>query len=86
MNTVITICLVGLMVAALIGLYALFRSDADDVRATVADLLYFCAIAIFVVIAVRTSSTVTFMVALIASLLGPLSILALARILTGGRR
>lgn len=86
MTVSITIAVVVLLLAALIGLYALFTASGDDVRATVGDLLYFCAVAIFVAVTVLTGSAIIFDVALIASLLGILATLALARILTGGRR
>lgn len=86
MTLVLTICLGGLISSSLIGLYAFFRNRDDGVRTTVADLLYFVSIAVFITFALQTESSIVFDVALIGSLLGILSTLALARILSGGRR
>ena len=52
----------------------------------VADLLYFCAVAIFVVGGMVTDTAVLFDVALIATLCGVLGTVALSRMLTRGQR
>ena len=72
--------------AAVLGIVAVGRAQDDARRAVVADLLYFAAVAIFVLAAVLTRSAVVFDVALIAMVLGILATLALARMLTRGRR
>ena len=75
-------------VAAVLGIVAVVRAQDDARRAVVADLLFFAAVAVavFVLVAVLTGSAVVFDVALIAMVLGILATLALARMLTRGRR
>lgn len=73
-------------IAAVLGVIGIVRSQDDASKAVVADLLYFCALAVFVLAAALTGSAVVFDVAVIASVLGILATLALARLLTRGRR
>ena len=73
-------------VAALLGFVGVLRSHDDASRAVLADLFYFSAIAGFVLIGTLLDSAVVFDVAVIASLIGVLGTLALALILTRGRR
>ena len=73
-------------VSAILGLVVVTRAQDDASRAVIADLLFFAAIAIFVPIAALTGSAVVFDVALIATMLGILATLALAFMLTRGRR
>lgn len=73
-------------VAALLGVIAIVRAADDASRAVVADLLYFSAVSVFVLVAVLTGSAVVFDVALIAMVLGILATLAFAFMLTRGRR
>ncbi|HJC27901.1 MAG TPA: pesticidal protein Cry26Aa [Candidatus Dietzia intestinipullorum] len=62
------------------------RGPDDATRAVMADLVYFCAIALFVMFVIRGASAVALEVVMLGSLLGILSTVALARILTRGRR
>jgi multisubunit Na+/H+ antiporter MnhF subunit len=52
----------------------------------VGDLLFFCAIAVFVLISVLRSTEVLYDVVLLATLCGILATAALARMLTRGQR
>jgi len=64
----------------------ILRGPDDATRAVVADLVYFCAIALFVLFVVRVGSHVAMDVVMIGSLIGVLSTVALARLLSRGRR
>lgn len=59
-------------------------NDAD--RAVAADLLFFSIIALIAMFGVRAASTATFDIVLIATLVGFLAALSLARALTKGQR
>ena len=62
------------------------RGPDDATRAVVADLLYFCALALFVLFVIRVGSAVSVDALMIGSLIGALSTVALARLLSRGRR
>ncbi|MBK8731254.1 MAG: transporter [Tetrasphaera sp.] len=73
-------------VSALLAVVGVVRSRDDASRAVLADLFYFAAIAGVVLLGVLADSAVVFDVAVIAALIGILGTLALALILTRGRR
>ena len=73
-------------ISALLGVIATVRSNSDASRAVIGDLLFFSAIAAFILVAAVSSSAVVFDVALIATLLGILATMALGQMLTRGRR
>ncbi|WP_153395911.1 monovalent cation/H+ antiporter complex subunit F [Ornithinicoccus halotolerans] len=75
-----------LATAALLGLVQVMTAPNDASRAVVGDLIYFCAVGIFIMIALEYESVVIFDVASVAALLGILATIALSRILTRGRR
>ncbi|MDV8002220.1 monovalent cation/H+ antiporter complex subunit F [Rhodococcus sp. IEGM 1408] len=62
------------------------RGPGDANRAVMADLSYFCALALFVMFVIRESSAVALDVVMLGSLIGVLSTIALARLLSRGRR
>lgn len=73
-------------VSVLLGIVGIVRAADDASRAVISDLIFFCAIAVFILTASLAGSAVVFDVALIASMLGILATLALAFMLTRGRR
>ena len=73
-------------VSAVLGVVALLRSDSDASRAVIGDLMFFCAISAFIPIAALTQSAVVFDAALLATMLGILTTMALGQMLTRGRR
>lgn len=75
-----------LVAAAIAGTVRIARGPDDATRAVVADLLYFCALAIFLVGGLTHDTAVLFDVALIATLCGILATAALARMVSRGRR
>lgn len=86
MTVVIWITVLLLTVAALLGLVQVMTAPDDASRAVIGDLIYFCAVGIFLILALRYDSVVIFDVAAIGALLGILATIALSRILTRGRR
>lgn len=86
MTIVIIAALALVVAAALAGVIRVFLGPDDATRAVVADLLYFCAISIFVLAALLRETAVLFDVTLIATLTGILATVALARMLTRGER
>ncbi len=73
-------------ISVLVGIFAVARSDHDATSAVVGDLLFFCAVGIFLLLASLSNSAVVFDVALLSAMLGILATLALARMLTKGKR
>lgn len=86
MIVVVTVTVVLLVVAAVVGLARLVTARDDATVASVSDLVYFCAIGTFLMVATATGSSVVMDVASLAALLGILATVSLARILTRGRR
>ncbi|WP_058235166.1 monovalent cation/H+ antiporter complex subunit F [Devriesea agamarum] len=80
----ITIALLGLTI--LVGLARIASAHDAASRAVVGDLVFFSAIGILVILGLFNDSVAAIDAALIASLLGVLATIALARILTRGRR
>ena len=80
----IAVAIIG--VSAVLGVVATVRANSDASRAVIGDLLFFSAIAAFILVAAITNSAVVFDVAVIATLLGILATLALGQMLTRGRR
>lgn len=90
MSSLLTVLLAAstAIVAAsmLVAAFRVMRGPDDATRAVMADLTYFCAIALFVMFVIRSGSAVALDVVLLGSLVGILSTVALARLLTRGRR
>ena len=77
----------GLLSASvLLGLLRVFTAKDSATRAVVGDLMFFSCIGILVLYGVHMRSQVSVDAALIASILGILATVALARIITRGRR
>lgn len=86
MSLLATVATVVLVISALLGILQIARGPDDASRAVCGDLLFFSAIAIFVVTGVLRSTSVLFDAALLATLCGILTTAALARMLTRGSR
>lgn len=76
------IILVSMVVAAVRAV----RGPGDANRAVMADLSFFCAVALFVLFVIRQGSAVALDVVMLGSLIGVLSTVALARLLSRGQR
>lgn len=86
---ILLICAVGVVLlaaAVFSGLRLLFHADDPASRAVVGDLVFFSAVGILVMIAMMSDSAIVLDAVLLASLVGILSTIALARIITRGRR
>lgn len=86
MTVIVWTTIALLATAALLGLVQVMTAPNDASRAVVGDLIYFCAVGVFIMIALDYESVVIFDVASVAALLGILTTIALSRILTRGRR
>lgn len=80
----IAIVLVVISLALAAARMVIGPTDAD--RAVAADLLFFAIIAMIALVGVRVESSATFDIVLIATLVGFLSAISLARALTKGKR
>jgi multisubunit Na+/H+ antiporter MnhF subunit len=86
MTIAIWAALAILSVGILLGLYRIVTATDGASRAVVGDLVYFSSIGIMVLLGVLVRSSVVVDAALIASVLGIVATIALARILTRGER
>ncbi len=85
--TVIVWVTIGILIlSALLGIVRLVTATDEATAAAVSDLIYFCAVGTFIMLASLLDSSVVFDVASISALLGILATVALSRILTRGRR
>lgn len=75
-----------IVIACFAATYRILVGPTEADRAIGGDLLLFGMIGLLALFGVRTHSTATFDIVLIASLVGFLSALSLARILTRGKR
>ncbi|GAA3514251.1 MULTISPECIES: monovalent cation/H+ antiporter complex subunit F [Dietzia] len=82
----VSIGIVILALSCIIGTYRMLAGPSDADRAIAADLLMFGTVGLIALIGVRLSATYAFDLILIASLVGFLGALSLARALTKGYR
>jgi multicomponent Na+:H+ antiporter subunit F len=75
-----------LVVAIVLGLLRVLTARDEASRAAVGDLVYFASLSIFVVVGMTAGTAVLFDVASLGALLAIVATVALARILTRGRR
>lgn len=75
-----------LALAVFLGLVRVFTATDSATRAVVGDLVFFSCVGILIIQGLLHNSAVAVDAALIASILGILATVALARILTRGRR
>lgn len=83
---VVVVTSVILVASMLVALARLVTAKDDASVAAVSDLVYFCAVGLLVLGGMAVSSSVVLDVAVLASLIGILATVSLARILTRGRR
>ncbi|MBE9403343.1 transporter [Brachybacterium sp. Marseille-Q2903] len=86
MTVILWLTIAILSAAILVGLFRVATAPDAASRAVVGDLVFFSAIGIIAVIGLVHESAVSVDATLIASVLGILATVALARILTRGRR
>ncbi|MDF2969164.1 MAG: transporter [Nocardioidaceae bacterium] len=86
MTALVVAAIVVVIVSSVLGSVQIARGPDDATRAVIGDLLFFCAIAVYVLFGVLSSSAVLYDVVLLATLCGILATAALARMLTRGDR
>lgn len=86
MTIVLWLTIAILAAAILVGLFRVATAPDAASRAVVGDLVFFSAIGVIAVIGLLQGSAASVDATLIASVLGILATVALARILTRGRR
>lgn len=86
LTVLLAVSTVIVSVSMLVAAVRVLRGPDDATRAVVADLTYFCALALFVLFVIRVGSRVAMDVVMLGSLIGILSTVALARLLSRGRR
>ncbi|GAA1054005.1 multicomponent Na+:H+ antiporter subunit F [Dietzia sp. 2505] len=83
---VVDIAIVLVSIAAVLSSYRMVRGPHAGDRAIAADLLFFAFIALLALVGVRVDSPFVYDLVLVATLVGLVSALSLARLMSGGRR
>lgn len=86
MTVIVWITMIMLGVSILIGLARIATATDGGTRAIVGDLVFFSGIGIIMGLSVLDESSVAIDAAVLASIVGILATVALARIITRGRR
>lgn len=84
--TVLTICLVIIVVSMVAAAYRMVVGPGPADRAAGADLVFYGFVAIVAFIGVIRGSDVVITIAVVATIVGFLAALSLARLITGGKR
>lgn len=86
-ETIISVCMIVMAVALLVGLGAVIWTKDELSRAVMADLVFYAMIAIFLVWTLVTDTMIGYDVAILAALVcGVIPTISMARIITRGRR
>lgn len=86
MTAAVWVAMAVLGAAVLLGLFLISRASDLATRAIVGDLVFFAAIGVLLLLGTLSDSAAVVDAAFLASLLGILATIALARIITRGRR
>lgn len=86
MTIVVSICIVILATAVIVGLIRVLTAKDLGSRAIVSDLMYFSAIGILTMFGIIVSSSIVLDAVFLSSMVGILATIALSRILTRGLR
>ncbi|MBC6821927.1 MULTISPECIES: MnhF protein [Corynebacterium] len=73
-------------VALLVGVVLIFRVKGNVSRAVLADAAFYPMVGVFLTTAMLRTTAITFDIAMLAGLLGILSTVGLARVISRGRR
>ncbi|MFN3338233.1 MAG: monovalent cation/H+ antiporter complex subunit F [Dietzia sp.] len=82
----VDIAIVLVAIAAVLSSYRMIRGPHAGDRAIAADLLFFAFIALLALVGVRVDSPFVYDLVLVATLVGLVSALSLALLMSGGRR
>ena len=83
---VVDLAIVMVAVAVVLALVRMLRGPHTGDRAIAADLVFFSFIALLALIGVRVGSPFVYDLVVVATLVGLVSALSLARLMSGGRR
>lgn len=86
MTIVVSICIIILAAAVIVGLLRVLTAKDLGSRAIVSDLMYFSAIGMLTMFGMLVSSSIVLDAIFLASMVGILATMALSRILTRGLR
>lgn len=86
LTMLLVIALLLVVASGALALWKAFFTDDDATRVVIADLIFFCALASFALYVIFRRSEIALDVLLLASLVGILSTVALARLLSRGER
>lgn len=86
LTVIATVAVAMLLVAMILGLRLIIRGPDAGSRAVVGDVVFFSAVGMVAVLGLLTGSAIVLDIILLASLVGILATIALARIITRGRR
>lgn len=83
---IIDVAIVIVAIAAVAASYRMLKGPHTGDRAIAADLVYFAFIGLLALVGVRVDSPFVYDIVIVATLVGLVSALSLARLMTGGRR
>ena len=86
MTIVVSICIIILAAAVIVGLVRVLTAKDLGSRAIVSDLMYFSAIGMLTMFGILVSSSIILDAIFLSSMVGILATIALSRILTRGLR
>lgn len=86
MTAVVWVCITVMALCLLSILALIFRVQDRNSKAVLGDMVFYSMVAIFLAWALLFYTSITYEVALLSGLLGGLSTLAIARIISRGRR
>lgn len=86
MTIVVSICIIILAAAVIVGLVRVLTAKDLGSRAIVSDLMYFSAIGMLTMFGILVSSSIVLDAIFLSSMVGILATVALSRILTRGLR
>ncbi|WP_231447275.1 monovalent cation/H+ antiporter complex subunit F [Brevibacterium zhoupengii] len=86
MTVVVSICIIILAAAVIVGLVRVLTAKDLGSRAIVSDLMYFSAIGMLTMFGILVSSSIVLDAIFLSSMVGILATVALSRILTRGLR
>ncbi|MBM6589907.1 monovalent cation/H+ antiporter complex subunit F [Brevibacterium sp. RIT 803] len=86
MTIVVSICIIILAAAVIVGLVRVLSAKDLGSRAIVSDLMYFSAIGMLTMFGILVSSSIVLDAIFLSSMVGILATVALSRILTRGLR
>lgn len=84
--TIVYVIAAAAIIATLVALLVLFARSDDLSRAVLSDVLFYCAVGLFLLFSLSHQTSITYEVAMFAAVMGALSTVANARMAAGGQR